>query len=245
MIGFGVFFILSILGIMTWSGKVFNYMGNPIWKSEKFIIGSINNLGYFFNTKSSLFKENQKLIEENLNIKLSMIDYQILKKENQELKEIFERTISSDDFVLGNILTKPNHSPYDTLIIDIGIDNKIKEGDHVYANGNIPIGYISKIYNKNSLVTLYTNPGQKTEGFIEGSNASVELIGRGGGNFEMIIPIELVATKGDVIFLPGNTSEILALVDETISKLTDPFRKVILSSPINVQNLKWIQVKRN
>ena len=65
------------------------------------------------------------------------------------------------------------------------------EDDVVYANGDIPIGNIGKVYAKTSLVALYTNPGQKTEGFINGTNASVELVGRGGGNFEMVIPLEL------------------------------------------------------
>ena len=77
------------------------------------------------------------------------------------------------------------------------------------------------------------------------SNASVELTGRGGGNFEMIIPLELSAEKGTVVYLPGSSSTILATIDEVISKPSDPFKKVILSSPVNIQNLKWVQVKIN
>ena len=142
-------------------------------------------------------------------------------------------------------MTKPNHSPYDTIIIDIGNNVGIKEGDTVYANGNIPIGNINKVYDKTSLVTLYTNPGQKTEGFVNGLNAGVEIIGRGGGNFEMIIPIELLVEKGTIIYTPDNTSLVVALVDEVISKPSDPFKKVLLSSPVNIQNLKWVQVEKN
>jgi cell shape-determining protein MreC len=37
----------------------------------------------------------------------------------------------SKDFVLGNILTKPNNSPYDTIIIDVGDKEGLKEGDQV------------------------------------------------------------------------------------------------------------------
>jgi cell shape-determining protein MreC len=244
VIGFGVFFLLSITGVMIWSGNIFSNIGNPIWKTEKFIGKSINNFSYVFQTKKSLLNDNNDKTKENLDLKLSMIDYQILKKENQDLKEILDRISPVEDFILGNILTKPNHSPYDTIVIDLGGD-KIKEGDLVYANGNIPIGLIDKVYDKNSLVTLYTNPSQKTEGFVDGSNASVELVGRGGGNFEMIVPMDLIIEKGSIIFLPGGESKILAIVDETISKSTDPFRKIILSSPVNIQNLKWVQVKRD
>jgi len=244
-IGFGLFFILSLVGIFSLSGKLFNYVGVPIWRTENFITRGFYNINYFFRTKSTISTENHNLIEEISNIRLTMIDYQILKNENNELKEILGRIENKNDFVLGSILTKPNHSPYDTVIIDLGNDTGIKEGDMVYANGNIPIGFISKIYERTSLVSLYTNPDQKTEGFINESNASVILSGRGGGNFEMIIPIELQVEKGTIIYLPNNPSLVLALVDETISKPSDPFKKVILSSPVNVQNIKWVQVKKD
>lgn len=245
IIGFGVFFILSVLGVLSLSGRLFNYVGNPIWKVEKFITDGFYNINYLFRTKSAISNENHNLIEENSSIKLSMVDYQILKDENDKLRELLGRLPMKNNFILGNILTKPNHSPYDTIIIDIGEDAGIKEGNLVYANGNIPIGNINKVYGGTSLVSLYTNPGQKTEGFVNGTNASVELIGRGGGNFEMIIPAELSVEKGTVIYLPRSNSEVLAFVEEIISKPSDPFKKVILSSPVNVQNLKWVEIKKN
>lgn len=245
VIGFGIFFILAILGVLSWSGKIFHAIGRPIWESEKLATDSFYNVNYLFRTKAAITKENHNLIEENSNIRLTMIDYQILKNEVNRLKEILGRTPTEDNFILANILTKPNHSPYDTVVIDIGEDMGIKEMDQVYADGNIPIGNISKVYNKTSLVSLYTNPGQKTEGFMDIINASVMLTGRGGGNFEMIIPSELSAEKGTIIYLPGSTSLVVAIVDEIISAPTDPFKKVLLSSPVNVQNLKWVQVKKD
>ncbi len=241
----GLFFILSTIGSFSYFGNLFNYVGRSIWKTEKIINDSLYNFNYLFRTKAAITNENHKLIEEISNIRLTMADYQLLKKEVNGLKEILGRLPGQNNFILGNILTKPNHSPYDTIVIDIGKDMEIKELDKVYANGNIPVGIISKIYNKTSLVTLYTSPGQKTEGFLDITNASVELIGRGGGNFEMIIPMELFAEKGTIIYLPGNSPEVLAIIDEIISAPTDPFKKVLLSSPVNVQNLKWVQIKKD
>jgi rod shape-determining protein MreC len=244
-IGFCVFFILACIGFLSLTGKFFNFVGRPIWQAERYITNSLYNSNYIFRTKSALTKENHNLIEEISNIRLTMIDYQIIKMENEQLKEMLGRMSVQKDFVLGNILTKPNHSPYDTIIIDIGNSNGIKEGNLVYANGNIPIGFVGKVYDNTSLVTLYTNPSQKTEGFMDGSNASVVLTGRGGGNFEMIVPIELQVEKGMIVYLPGSTSLVLALVDDVISKPSDPFKKVILSSPVNIQNLKWVEVKKD
>ena len=244
-IGFGIFFILFVLGFFTWTGKIFNYVGRPIWSVDKFIGDGIYNINYLFRTKASITKENHNLIQENADIKLSMIDYQILKNEVDQLKETLGRIPESSNFILGNILAKPNHSPYDTIIIDVGNNMGIKEGNKVFFNGNIPIGDVNKVYDNTSLITLYSNPGQQTEGFMDGTNALVELTGRGGGNFEMIIPIELQAEKGTLVYLPGSSSMVIAVVDEVLSKPSDPFKKVILSSPVNVQNLKWVQVKKD
>jgi len=245
IIGFGVFIILVGLGILSWTGQFFNSVGNPIWKLENYIGSGFYNFNYYLRTKGAITKENHNLIDEVTYLRTSMIDYQILKKENDDLKELLGRVGEKNNFILGNILAKPNHSPYDTLIIDIGSDNGIVEGETVYVNGNTPIGSVDKVYKNTSLVSLYSNPERKTEGYIDVTNISVELIGRGGGNFEMIIPSEVIADKGTVVYLPGSNSKILATVDETISAPTDPFKKVILSSPINIQNLKWVQVLKN
>lgn len=245
IIGFGLFFIISILGILRIFGGPLNFIAKPIWGIENFVVTSFNNAGYVFATKSALYKDNQKLTEENFNIKLSMVDYEILKEDNLELKKILNRLPESKEFILANILTKPNHSLYDTLIIDVGEKDSVKEGDFIYANGEIPIGRISKTYGGTSLSTLFSNPEQKTEGYINSLNASVELVGRGGGNFEMIIPLELIVENGTIVYLPGNSSNVLALVDEVISNPSDPFKKVILKSPVNIQNLKWVEVKKN
>ncbi len=245
VIGFGIFFILVILGILTWTGKIFHFVSRPVWKAERSISNGLYNINYLVRTKASISNENHNLIDEISSLRATMTDYQILKDENNQLKELLGRIPTKNEFILGNILTKPNRSPYDTIIIDIGSNNGVRENDKVYADGNVPIGNINKVYVNSSLVTLFTNPGQKTEGFINNSNAGVLLTGRGGGNFEMIIPIELIAEKGTIIYLPGSTSEVLATIDEIISKPSDPFKKVLLSSPINVQNLKWVEIKKN
>lgn len=240
-----IFFVLSVTGFFSWTGKMFTSMGRVIWKTESKVSESLSSVGYIARTKASVFAENEKIKKEDNELKLSMIDYQILKKENEQLKELLGRIPAKSDFILANIITRPNNSPYDTIIIDSGIDVGIKEGVRVYANANIPIGEVSKVYKNASLVRLYSNPGQVTGAVLDGSNASVDLIGRGGGNFEMTVPLELVTDNGVAVVLPGLNTEVLAIVDAVISSPTDPQKKVILHSPANIQSLKWVQVKKD
>ena len=240
----GFLSILLVSGLLTMSPNLFSYIGRPIWEIKKVTTEFINNKSYLIRTKSSIFMDNENLLKENTDLKYSMIDYQILNDENIKLKELLGRLQPKDNFILANILTKPNISPYDTIIVDIGSDTNIKEGDKVYVNGNIPIGEINKVYSTTSVVELYSNPGRITEGMLSLSNVSVELVGRGGGNFEMIIPNDLTSEKGTMIVLPNIKSEIIAIIEDVVSAPTDPVKKVILRSPVNIQDFKWVEIKK-
>lgn len=238
-------FILFTTGIVFYLNGFFYKIGLPFWRSEKFIMDKIDEFGYIPKSKKTLYEENEYLKKENDDLNISMMDYQIIKKENDDLKEILNRKQIEHNFVLANILSKPNHSPYDTILIDVGVSDGVNNGYMVYANGDIPIGTVEKVEDKTSLISLFTNPGVKTEGIIDNIGSSVELIGRGGGNFEVSLPVELEILEGTKIILPGLKSEIIAIVVGVISKPNDPIKKVILNSPINTQNLKWVEVKTN
>ena len=237
--------MFASLGFFSYYRGFLNFIGRPIWKTKTLVVSKLENVGYVVRTKASVYIENENLLKENADLKTSMIDYQILKSENTSLKESLGRVPLERDMVLANILTKPNYSPYDTIIVDIGDSSGIAVGDVVYSDMIIPIGEVSVVYGNSSLITLYSNPGETTEAMMDGTNTSVELTGRGGGNFEMTIPIDLPFIKGAIVYLPGFTSEVVAIMEDVISSPNDPVKKVLLSSPVNVQNLKWVFVKRN
>lgn len=240
-----VILLLFVLGIVSWSGGFLNKVGIPFWKGKNAVVSEISNSGYITRTKASVFAENETLKSKLMEQSGAMTDYQLLKSENVELKKLFDRVPANITFTLGNVLTRPSSSPYDTLIIDIGKDVGLQGGEQVFANSEVPIGTVSEVYSSTSLITLYSSPDQKTEAMISGSNATVELTGRGGGNFEMTIPIELSAENGTSVFLPNLESRIIAVVQSNLSNQTDAVKKVLLRSPVNIFQLKWVEVKRN
>jgi rod shape-determining protein MreC len=239
-----VIFLIFLTGLVSFSGGFFNFLGKPLWKIRNTVSSGISSSEYLVRTKKSVFTENEELNRRLVEQNLAMTDYQILKKDNEELKSLLGRVTTKNTFILANILVKPNQSPYDTLIIDVGSDVGLKEGDKVFANEVIPLGYISHVYDHTSLVSLYSNPGETTEAMIIGSNATVELVGRGGGNFEMTVPIDLESSKGTMVVFPGLSSEVVAIMDDVISNPTDPVKKVLLRSPANIQQLKWVEIQR-
>jgi rod shape-determining protein MreC len=245
IIGFVIFLILALVGFLSMPGGLLNRLGRPLWKTQNSVVETIQDNGFIVRTKSSVYRENEALQKENADLKIAMIDYQILKSENDQLKELFGRFPEKNTLIIAPILTRPNRSPYDTIIIDGGSSSGITEGDHVYAHGNIPLGVVEHVYDKTSLITLYSNPGYSTDALLESSQASVELIGRGGGNFEMTTPLDLPSEKGALVVLPGLRSEVIAIIEKIISIPTDPVKKVILRSPVNIQSLTWVEIKKN
>lgn len=241
-----IFFIfLAYFTHYTFLAKAVNFLGQPFWKTEKYLEINIKKNESLLKSKKDLWRENEELKKENEENKISMLDYQVLKDENEKLKNILDRLPDDHDFILGNILAKPNRSPYDTIIIDLGLKQGMNKGNKILANGYIPIGEIDEVYENTSRVILYSSPEKKTEGILSNSNISVELTGRGGGNFEMLIPKDVDFEIGTLVLIPGSSIEIIAYISEILSVPTDPIEKVLLASPVNVQDLKWVEVKIN
>lgn len=72
----------------------------------------------------------------------------------------------------------------------------------------------------------------------------MELLGRGGGNFEMMITKELNIIQGTQVIIPHLSSRVVAVVADIVSDDRSPMQKVILKSPVNIQELKWVEVKK-
>jgi cell shape-determining protein MreC len=137
---FGIYFRNPIFNkLSAFSHFVFRpvvYLGNSIG-------GDFSKIGVYFSSKSSLLKDKQNLTD-TLNEKTSTYsNYSSLLEENTELKEILGRKNIKTNMVLASILSKPNTSLYDTLIIDAGFEDDISLGSRVFAYGNVPIGKVA------------------------------------------------------------------------------------------------------
>ncbi len=214
----------------------------PVWVVGNSISEKLGSVSSFFTSKNSLYLENQNLKLQLDTQKALMSNYDYLLNENISLKEILGRKNQKTPMILAAILSKPNQSVYDTVIIDAGMGEGIQVGDKVFALGNIPVGRVAEVYSHSSKVILLSNSGEKTKVLISRENILLELVGRGGGNFEMILPRNFTPTKGDQVVLPGINPYVVAVVETIISDPRDPFVKALLVSPVNIQELKFVEV---
>lgn len=245
IIGVFVFIILlSLFGLFKGLGGFLHRVGSPLWKTEVATTNAIDNVEYFVRTKKSVFQENENLKIKNTELESKMLDYNLIQKENEDLKMLLGRLPAKSDFVLANIISKPNKSLYDTLVLDTGLDSGIVAGKIIFADAQFPIGYITAVYDHTSVATLFSNSKEITQAQIEGSNTSVELLGRGGSNFEINVPHDLSVPNGSFVVAPHIGSKIIAIVADIVSDPHDPMNKIILKSPVNIQDLKWVQIQK-
>ena len=216
----------------------------PVLILGRSVGGEISNAGLIFHNRKSLMLENENLKSQILESQADRANYASVLDENNQMKEIMGRGGDKNNFILAGILAKPNQSPYDTLLIDAGTAQGVVLGQKVFALGNVPIGYVSEVDTNSSKVILFSNPGEKTEVVINGKDAFMEAVGRGGGNFEIILPRDFVLAVGTEIDLPGITPYILGTVQTILSDPRDAFQKALLASPVNVQELKLVEVEK-
>ncbi|MFA6177342.1 MAG: rod shape-determining protein MreC [Candidatus Paceibacterota bacterium] len=243
----GVIFLIILFyfrsGIFNGLSSVSQGFFRPVFIVGKNIGEKFGSLGAYFYFKNSLSLENQNLKTQISESAADRANYFSVVDENNKLKEILGRKNEKVRMVLAVILTKPNQSVYDTLIIDAGTAQGIKIGNKVFAYGNMPIGRVDLVYDSSSRVILFSNAGEKTQGVIAGKDIFMELVGRGGCNFEIILPRDFVLQKGDQVIMPGINPYVLAVVETIISDPRDPFIKALLSSPVNIQELKFVEVE--
>jgi len=242
----GVIVLIVVFYFRSGIFNGFSYVGeiifHPVLVLGNNIMEKFGNLGAYFTSKNSLYLQNQNLQSQLNQEETRISNYNSLLLENDNLKEILGRKDTKEPAILAAILSKPNRSIYDTLIIDAGTKEGIKEGDTVFALGNVPIGRIALAYSNSSKVILFSNSGEKTQAVVLGINIFMELVGRGGGNFEMIMPKDFILQKGDQVVMPGINPYLLAVVERIIFDPRDPFVKALLASPVNVQELKFVEV---
>ncbi len=231
-------------GVKGFFSEVLLSVSRPFWRSGHKAGGSFSSLLARFKSARSLFDDNKVLAEKLREMEARLADRNIIWEENLKLKEILNRHPAEENFILAVVLAKPNRSPYDTFIIDVGAQDGVLAGQRVFAYGDILIGELAEVYDKTSKVKLFSTPGEKTEVVLSGSDIYLEAIGRGGGNFEISVPRDLPIEINQELSIAGLRPYVLGKVEEIISDERDPIKKILIRSMVNIFELKFVQVEK-
>jgi cell shape-determining protein MreC len=205
---------------------------------------AVKNGGYLFQSKRVSAQKIESLTTKLYEQEASMATLSLLQKENIELKELLGRT-PDDIGILASVIALPSQSLYSTLVLDAGTREGIEVGMIVSAFDATELGVIDSVTEQRSVVILHSSPGKETAGTIVGSqDTTVKLIGRGGGEYEVRIPRELVFDPGMLIITQSVFPKPLAEIKHISTDPRDPFQKILAKTPVNIENTRWVTVKK-
>jgi len=244
-----VFFILfSFLGgLFILSAPVIDFLSQNVHNGASVIFSGgtflkkISDIySPFIINKKTLFNENKELSARLGEANAKLWTARLLEEENRSLKNLLGRNNVNEERIVGAVLVSSNKNPYGTFIVDIGAKQGASEGDIIFSFERIAIGEITLVSNNHSTAILYSAPNKKTNARLETSHVPVFLVGRGGGDFEIQLPKDILVLKGEAVIFGGLDSIILGIVKEIDFKPSDSTQTIYVSSPVNVHTLDKI-----
>lgn len=218
------------------------FVSRPIWCLKNYSTDTARDLTVLFRSKEKLAKENETLKNELAKTGFQSLQTDLLLMENIKLKEILGRSDENFKFLLATVIAKPSLSPYDSLIIDAGKNYGLKTGAKVLANGDVIIGEIVEVNANTAKVKLYSFPKDMIDVAVGFEKILTRAEGKGDGNFEIKFPQGIAVATGDIITLPELDRVVLGAVEEIIIDPENPFQIILFRSPINVFELRWVQI---
>ena len=246
------FFILIIISIISMKFSISNpnyetFIRNNVIALFKplYIIAEIPfNLTFDFNksVKNILLANlrNKRLVEENLLLKDLYLKSLEIKKENENLKKILnyvDHNNTKYKYVVSRIYTEPKLPMINSIIINVGSDDGVKEGDLVLGITRNVIGRIVNVNNNNSKVLLLNDANsnipartaETNEKFIlSGTNRDYLEISHYNSKNPQILDGDIVYTSGDSKILPDGIP---------IGKIKKENKKIKVIMDENVNNI--------
>ncbi len=238
--------IILLLGVVTPIRSTFvsvlNFAGKPFWIIKDRLSVKLPAATNYLSSKSKLHRENLALQDEVRRLNDLLVANQALEIENQELKEILAVSVLGDDRLASQILSRPRSSGFDTLIIASGRASGVSVGDLVYGGGHFVLGQVIELYQDTSKVKLFSYSDSKTNILLGSERAALFAVGEGGQNFSVEFPADIEIKEGDIAVLEDRSGSILARVEKILSTPGGLISKAILASPVNVNELRFVEV---
>lgn len=163
-----------------------------------------------------------------------------LSHENDELRSLLGDT--ADSRILAGVLARPPMVPYDVLVADRGSMHGVREGAVVYHKNNHAIGMVTRVYERNSLVTLFSSSGVESTVYLYGPDVFAHAYGEGGGVIRVSLPQGILVREGDPVVLPSLHMGDLGIVGRVVSLPTQPEQSAYVTFPVSLQSMRTILI---
>lgn len=230
--------------IFSLFGNPVSEISTPLWGISQFLSGEITENFLSIQSKKTLVKKLMELQESFKSMHSLEQERDTLAKENTELQKTLGLYREFQFDKTARVLARPPKISYDTLLIDIGEKDGVLMGDLVFSGENILLGEISDIRRSSSLVELYSTPLRETEVRLPTSGLALTFVGRGGGAFSVAIPRDIPAEEGESILSSREGNYLVGVISRITGNPQDPVKTIIAKSPINMNYLHYVFIKR-
>lgn len=216
------------------------------------IVAPFNFLGEKTTGFFSFLKETKNLAQENSDLKKERNE---LAAENVRLKEVVRQNEAlqkennlNQNLLAASVIIKSPTGFLKTLTINKGANDGVKINQAVISENNL-VGKITQVEKKSAEVSLITNPNLLIPVILEKSRGNGILRGSLSGIVVEDISNDTKIEVNENIVTSGLGNEITAnilvgKIEKIISKESEIFQKVIISSPIAFSRLETVFIIR-
>lgn len=220
-------------------------VSDPLWRLGHVFGLEYTNVSAHISGTEQLAKENRELRRKLDTYRARMLVYDIVSRENERMAAALGRGGRDHTrLVPAAILVKPPQSAYDMVIIDVGDEANVSEGDPVYAREMIYLGRVHNVNNKTSVVEMASSAGAETQAVLMPASLHLTVTGVGGGIVEARLPNDVEVTRGDRIITRGAAARVIGIVKAVDERPSDSFQTIRAQAPLNITALGWINVDR-
>ncbi|OHA25888.1 MAG: hypothetical protein A3C06_00320 [Candidatus Taylorbacteria bacterium RIFCSPHIGHO2_02_FULL_46_13] len=218
-------------------------IATPLFYSRNWIADSLKTAGSYVSSRGSLALENQRLSTELTDARERLLQLEALQTQLKEL-QLFSSRSDHTKRIFSVVLLRPPLSPYDTLVLDVGIDDGVSAGDMVFSiAGSSAVGKITEVFQDFSRATLFSSPGNQFPVFLGAKSIQATAYGVGGGAFQLLLPREMEVAVGDMVTFPSLNPSVVGVVQLVEHQAVDFLQHVSFRSPVNFNELRYVAVE--
>lgn len=186
-------------------------------------------------------KEKVSWLESELNllqVRYSNLSY--LEDENRILNEILGRKDTVEKLIIADVLIRPPQVPFDTIVVNKGTDENIKNGDKVYAFETL-IGIVENVSNSTSHIKLLSSSGEKIPVRLN-NDIDAEAYGRGGGRFVITLPKDIVVEVGSIVSITDSYAPVFGSIQESSEDEASTFQILYFNFPFSLSSIEIVEI---
>ena len=238
----------------TYIGSLANSITAPFQTTFTKIKNKFTGNTSFFTSMEELKKENEKLKKENKKLSEQLIEYNVVKSENETLKEKMNLTEKYANYstIAADVINKDVSNYSSTLVLNVGKKDGIKKGMNVIADKGL-VGYVVSTTNTTSNVQVIIDPASTVSCSI--STTSESVICKGTLDNNQNLRVTYIPTNTDLII--GDSVETsgvggiykpgihIGTIKEIITTVNSTDRYAVVEAAVDFSKLNTVLVINN